>query len=68
MELPHEEAVMMGGNHSSMCKFGLEDKRFEAVWKGIRRAAKGPVALAPAVEIRRVYIFDNREHDQWKSE
>ncbi|RYP59387.1 hypothetical protein DL769_008562 [Monosporascus sp. CRB-8-3] len=42
MELAHEEVMMLGGNHSTLCKFGTDDKRFEAVWRRIRRAARGP--------------------------
>ncbi len=38
--LPHEESVMIGGNHSSMCKFDRDDGRFEAVWRAIRRVAR----------------------------
>ncbi|KAK3937942.1 hypothetical protein QBC46DRAFT_391280 [Diplogelasinospora grovesii] len=45
MGLAHEEAMMLAGTHSSMCKYGsLGDRGFEAVWKGIRRASKGPVS------------------------
>lgn len=39
--LAHEEAVMMGGDHSSMCKFGKNDKRFDLAWRAIRRVSKG---------------------------
>ncbi|GAB1316537.1 Alpha/Beta hydrolase protein [Madurella fahalii] len=42
MELVHEEAVMIGGNHSSMCKFDSDDVRFNSVWRSIRRVAQGP--------------------------
>ncbi|KAK3934026.1 hypothetical protein QBC46DRAFT_400786 [Diplogelasinospora grovesii] len=41
MGVSHEETMMMGGTHSSMCKFGRNDKRFDPVWRSIRRAAKG---------------------------
>ncbi|KAK0708684.1 Alpha/Beta hydrolase protein [Lasiosphaeris hirsuta] len=41
MGLPHEETMMLGGTHSSMCKFARNDKRFDPVWRAIRRAAKG---------------------------
>lgn len=42
MELAHEEVMMLSGNHSTLCKFETADKRFEVVWRRIRRAAKGP--------------------------
>lgn len=41
MELAHEEYMMLGGNHSTMCKFDLDDSRFDAIWRRIKRAAKG---------------------------
>ncbi|RYP74219.1 hypothetical protein DL771_003152 [Monosporascus sp. 5C6A] len=41
MGLSHEETMMMGGTHSSMCKFGRNDKRFDPVWRSIRRASWG---------------------------
>ncbi|KAK0665493.1 hypothetical protein QBC41DRAFT_358852 [Cercophora samala] len=43
--LPHEEAVMIGGDHSSMCKFGKNDRRFDLAWRAIRRASKGRVGV-----------------------
>ncbi|KAK4223461.1 Alpha/Beta hydrolase protein [Podospora fimiseda] len=42
MGLRHEEALMLGGDHSGMCKFmGMTDPRFNTVWRAIRRASKG---------------------------
>ncbi len=41
MGLPHEHDVMMNGTHSTMCKFGRGDRRFDRAWKAIRRTAKG---------------------------
>ncbi|KAK4199522.1 protein SERAC1 [Triangularia verruculosa] len=42
MGLPHEEVMMLGGDHSAMCKFtGKTDPRFNPVWRAIRRASKG---------------------------
>ncbi|KAI1157492.1 hypothetical protein F5B18DRAFT_644862 [Nemania serpens] len=41
MEVSHEEAVLMGGNHSEVCKFGNNDDRFDQVWRRIKRAARG---------------------------
>ncbi|KAK4171599.1 hypothetical protein QBC36DRAFT_365913 [Triangularia setosa] len=43
--LAHEEAVMIGGDHSSMCKFGKNDRRFDLAWRAIRRASKGRVGV-----------------------
>ncbi|KAK3990804.1 Alpha/Beta hydrolase protein [Cladorrhinum sp. PSN332] len=44
MGLPHEEFMMLGGDHSTMCKFtGMGDPRFNPVWRAIRRASKGRV-------------------------
>jgi hypothetical protein len=40
MGLANEEPMMLGGNHSTMCKFGVGDRRFDPVWRAIRRAAK----------------------------
>ncbi|KAK3295430.1 Alpha/Beta hydrolase protein [Chaetomium fimeti] len=40
MGLPNEDPMMLGGNHSTMCKFGVGDRRFDPVWRAIRRAAK----------------------------
>jgi hypothetical protein len=40
MGLANEEPMMLGGNHSTMCKFGVGDRRFEPVWRAIRRAAR----------------------------
>lgn len=36
---------MLGGDHSSMCKFVDGDPRFDTVWWYIKRAAEGPAAL-----------------------
>ncbi|KAK3317792.1 Alpha/Beta hydrolase protein [Cercophora scortea] len=41
MGLNHEESMMLGGTHSSMCKFKRGDRRFDPVWRAIRRASKG---------------------------
>ena len=40
--LTNEQCSMMGGHHVTICKFKRGDKRFERVWKDIRRIAKGP--------------------------
>jgi coenzyme F420-reducing hydrogenase delta subunit len=45
MEVAHEDGVLMGGNHSTMCKFAKgeeDDERFDLVWKRVKRAARGP--------------------------
>ncbi|KAK5658169.1 hypothetical protein OQA88_2142 [Cercophora sp. LCS_1] len=42
MGIAHEDIMMLGGNHSSMCKFAEKDPRFEAVSRSIQSAAKGP--------------------------
>ncbi|RYP18169.1 hypothetical protein DL765_004095 [Monosporascus sp. GIB2] len=42
MGFPHEDRLMLGGTHSSMCKFTRSDPRFNSVWKHIQRAAVGP--------------------------
>ncbi|CZR62802.1 uncharacterized protein PAC_12699 [Phialocephala subalpina] len=42
MELAHEEVMMLSGNHLSLCKFTAGDKRFDAVCRRIKRAARGP--------------------------
>ncbi|KAK4203134.1 hypothetical protein QBC40DRAFT_167527 [Triangularia verruculosa] len=41
MGMPHENIMVLGGDHSSMCKFLHNDSRFQAVWKAIQSAAKG---------------------------
>jgi len=41
MWLPHEEAIPISGDHSTMCKFWRGDRRFEPVWKAIRRTSMG---------------------------
>ncbi|KAK3689559.1 hypothetical protein B0T22DRAFT_514097 [Podospora appendiculata] len=41
MGLDYEESMMLGGTHSSMCKFKRGDRRFDPVWRAIRRASKG---------------------------
>ncbi|KAK4163085.1 hypothetical protein QBC43DRAFT_213880, partial [Cladorrhinum sp. PSN259] len=44
MGLPHEEVMMLGGDHSAMCKFtGKGGPRFNPLWRAIRRASKGRV-------------------------
>jgi hypothetical protein len=40
MGLANEEPMMLGGDHSTMCKFAVGDRRFDPVWRAIRRAAK----------------------------
>ncbi|KAK3314381.1 Alpha/Beta hydrolase protein [Apodospora peruviana] len=47
MELPHEEVLVIGGNHSSICKFDMDDPRFEAVWRRIKRVSQGPQIPRP---------------------
>ncbi|KAK0665940.1 protein SERAC1 [Cercophora samala] len=41
MGIPHEVTMMIGGNHSTMCKFAQDDPRFDTVWMAIQSAAKG---------------------------
>jgi len=41
----HEDVLMLGGNHSSMCKFEPGDPRFDTAWWSIKKAAEGPSAL-----------------------
>ncbi|KAH6843219.1 hypothetical protein B0I37DRAFT_383999 [Chaetomium sp. MPI-CAGE-AT-0009] len=41
MALPHEETMMLGGDHSSMCKLGRDDRRWDPVWRAIRRCSRG---------------------------
>ncbi|KAK3291348.1 Alpha/Beta hydrolase protein [Chaetomium fimeti] len=41
MALPHEETMMLGGDHSSMCKLGRNDQRWDPVWRAIRRCSRG---------------------------
>ncbi|KAK4228035.1 hypothetical protein QBC38DRAFT_454589 [Podospora fimiseda] len=42
MGLPHEEAMMLTGDHSGMCKLtGMNDPRFDPIWRAIRRASRG---------------------------
>ncbi|KAK3317309.1 Alpha/Beta hydrolase protein [Cercophora scortea] len=45
MELAHEEAVIIAGNHSTMCKFSRDDPRFDTVWKAIKRVSHGPFQI-----------------------
>ncbi len=45
MGLVHEDILMLGGNHSTMCKFEVGDPRFDTAWWYIKRAAEGPSAL-----------------------
>ncbi|KAH6624184.1 Alpha/Beta hydrolase protein [Chaetomium sp. MPI-SDFR-AT-0129] len=40
MGLPNEEVMMLGGNHQAICRFGVGDRRFDPVWRAIRRSAK----------------------------
>lgn len=42
MGIAHEDIMMLGGDHSSMCKFSEKDPRFETVVRSIQSAAKGP--------------------------
>jgi len=45
---PHEDIMMMGGDHQSMCTFsGNGDPRFETVWRFIQRVSNGPVRIIP---------------------
>ncbi|KAN0120203.1 ankyrin [Hyaloscypha variabilis] len=38
MEITGEEAIPLAGNHMEICKFsGVDDERFEEVWKAIKR-------------------------------
>ncbi|KAK3365350.1 Alpha/Beta hydrolase protein [Lasiosphaeria ovina] len=39
--LPNEEANMMSGDHSAMCKFAKGDRRFDRVWRTIKRVSRG---------------------------
>ncbi|KAK3305959.1 uncharacterized protein B0T15DRAFT_533930 [Chaetomium strumarium] len=55
MELPHEEQVYIGGDHSSMCKFTRDDERFDVVWRAIRQASLGP-DTGGTFEIRGTYM------------
>ncbi|CAI4218402.1 unnamed protein product [Parascedosporium putredinis] len=41
MGLPNEDDIMISGTHRSMCRFERGDKRFDAVWRAIRRASRG---------------------------
>ncbi|KAK3689030.1 Alpha/Beta hydrolase protein, partial [Podospora appendiculata] len=45
MELAHEEAVIISGNHSTMCKFARDDPRFDTVWKAIKRVSHSPLQI-----------------------
>ncbi|KAK4222932.1 protein SERAC1 [Podospora fimiseda] len=42
MGIPHEQTMMMGGDHTSMCKFEQDDARFETVWRAIKSATHAP--------------------------
>ncbi|KAK4461462.1 protein SERAC1 [Cladorrhinum samala] len=42
MGIPHEKTMMMGGDHSTMCKFSLNDPRFNTAWMAIQSATKAP--------------------------
>ncbi|KXX73725.1 Protein SERAC1 [Madurella mycetomatis] len=53
MGLAHEDILMLGGTHTSMCKFSQGDPRFDSVWRYIDRAAKGPPSLRPGRRVRR---------------
>ncbi|KAK3900045.1 Alpha/Beta hydrolase protein [Staphylotrichum tortipilum] len=63
--LPHEDYLHLPGDHSSMVKFSASPDdagRFDAVWRGIQRAALGPPNGGPATayfEIRGVYSTNN---------
>jgi hypothetical protein len=38
MEITGEEAIPLAGDHMEICKFsGVDDERFEEVWKAIKR-------------------------------
>lgn len=41
MGMAHEETVMLGGDHSGMCKFWRGDPRFETVWRRVLVASNG---------------------------
>ncbi|KAL8387008.1 hypothetical protein RB595_010227 [Gaeumannomyces hyphopodioides] len=41
MGLPNEDDIMMNGTHSTICKFGKGDRRFNSAWRAIRRMEKG---------------------------
>ncbi|KAI1175691.1 Alpha/Beta hydrolase protein [Nemania sp. FL0916] len=43
--LAHEQTMMLGGNHSSICRFSRGDKNFDTVCKRIVRASRGPGAM-----------------------
>lgn len=67
MELPHEERMLINGDHSTMCKFSRDPAqagRFDPVWRSIQRAAKGPgmptatttvTGMAPTLSMFDVY-------------
>ena len=40
MMIVHEEVMPMQGSHSSMCKFDVNDERFDRVWRCIQRIAR----------------------------
>ncbi|KAK4450537.1 protein SERAC1 [Podospora aff. communis PSN243] len=44
MGMPHEQTMMLAGDHNSMCKLSRGDPRFDTVWMAVRTAAKGPPA------------------------
>ncbi|KAK3988895.1 protein SERAC1 [Cladorrhinum sp. PSN332] len=44
MGIPHEKTMMMGGDHSSMCKFSRDDPRFDKVWMAIQSATIAPAS------------------------
>ncbi|KAK4161623.1 protein SERAC1 [Cladorrhinum sp. PSN259] len=43
MGIPHEQTMMIGGDHTGMCRFAQEDPRFDTVWMAIQAATKAPV-------------------------
>ncbi|KAK5652117.1 hypothetical protein OQA88_10759 [Cercophora sp. LCS_1] len=49
--LPHENQMMMAGDHSSMCKFGEGDHRFDRVWKAMRRMVHNEAASAQSLRL-----------------
>ncbi|KAK4186018.1 protein SERAC1 [Podospora australis] len=51
--LAHEDIMMLGGDHSSMCKFFRDDPRFESVWRAIERAVEGPPVMPVSRRARR---------------
>ncbi|KAK0734064.1 hypothetical protein B0T26DRAFT_797979 [Lasiosphaeria miniovina] len=64
--LVHEDVLMLGGDHSSMCKFAKGDPRFDTVWWYIQKAAEGPPAARR--EGRRILRLRARAEEKERAE